>query len=147
MRFVTTIQGHGALNATGIVVPEEVVAALGSRRAKVVVTLRDYTYRSTLGTMGGQVLVPLSQDHRAKAGVAAGDTVEVDILPDVAPREVEVPGDLAEALEAAGLRGAFDALAFSHRKEHVRAILEAKAADTRARRVAKAVEMIRAKQG
>lgn len=139
MRFTTVIKGHGNLNATGIVVPEAVAEALGSKRAKVVVTLNGYFYRSTLAVMGGDILLPLAQEHRAKAGVDAGQVVEVEVVPDTAPREVEVPDDLAAALSAAGLTERFAALAFTHRKEHVRSVVEAKAAETRARRVAKVV--------
>ncbi|MBC7477851.1 MAG: DUF1905 domain-containing protein [Pseudorhodobacter sp.] len=139
MRFTTVIKGHGNLNATGIVVPEAVAEALGSKRAKVVVTLNGYSYRSTLAVMGGDILLPLAQENRAKAGVDAGQVVEVEVVPDTAPREVEVPDDLAAALSAAGLTERFAALAFTHRKEHVRSVVEAKAAETRARRVAKVV--------
>ena len=59
-----------------------------------------------------------------------------------APRDVKVPEDLAAALKAAGARSAFDALAYTHRKEHVRAIEDAKKPDTRARRIEQAVQMV-----
>ena len=143
MKFTAEIKMHGNLNATGIVVPVEVAQALGGKRVPVVVTLNDYSYRSTLAVMGGDIRVPLAQEHRAKAGVAGGQVVEVDLTADTSPREVVVPEDLAAALAAAGLTERFAALAFSHRKEHVRAVEEAKAAETRARRVAKAVGMVR----
>lgn len=91
-------------------------------------------------------MLPLAKEHRDKAGVKAGDKVEVSLERDDAPREVEVPKDLAAALKKAGARAAFDKLAFTHRKEHVRAIEEAKAAETRARRIEKAVAMVLAKK-
>src|SRR3954452_7781996 len=87
----------GGKTATGIEVPEAVVEQLGSgQRPKVAVTIGGHTYRTTVGRMGGRSLIPLSAEHRAAAGVAAGDTVEVHLALDDAPREVEVPADLAE---------------------------------------------------
>ncbi len=145
MRFRTTIAAGGK-NATGIPIPPDVLDALAAgRRPAVRLTVAGYTYRTTLGSMGGQVLAPLSAEHRTAAGVAAGDEVDVDIEVDAAPRTVEAPADLAAAL--AGDHAAlttFDALAPSHRKEYVRWIEEAKKAETRAGRVAKAVEALRA---
>jgi hypothetical protein len=143
LKFSTTLMKADG-NATGIVVPDEVVAALGAgKRPPVTVTINGaYTYRNTIAVMGGRYMVGVAAEHRAGAGIAGGDAIEVDIALDAAPRAVEVPEDLAAALAAAGAREAFDRLAFSHRKEHVRAISEAKAADTRARRIAKAVEMV-----
>lgn len=142
MKFTTQIKGHGTLNATGIVVPLAVAQVLGGKRVPVAVTLNGHSYRSTLAVMGGEILLPLAQEHRAKAGVTAGQEVEVEVVPDLAPREVTVPDDLAQALADAGLTDRFAKLAPSHRKEHVRAVEEAKAADTRARRVAKVVAAV-----
>ena len=146
-KFKTTVMQAEGMNATGIVVPDAVVAKLGpSRKPKVVITLKGYTYRSTVAVMDGQFLLPLAKEHRDNAGVKAGDKVEVILEVDDAPREVEVPKDLAAALKKAGLRAAFDALAFSYRKEHVRAIEGAKALETRLRRIEKAVATVAAKQ-
>ena len=144
MKFIGTVE-LGGRTATGIEVPADVVAALGpSRRPPVRVTVNGYTYRSTVAPMGGRFYVPLSAENRAPAGVSAGDEVEVGIELDTAPREVAVPDDLAAALDAEpGLRQRFDALAFSHRKEHVRAIEDARTDATRARRIGRAVEKIR----
>src|SRR5712671_3747158 len=98
MRFRATVE-LGGKTATGIEVPEDVVAALGSgSRAPVTVTIGGHTYRTTVARMGGRFLIPLSAENRTAAGIAAGDQVDVDIEPDTAPREVEVPADLAEAL-------------------------------------------------
>ncbi len=146
--FKTTLHGVEGMNATGIEIPPEVVEALGSgKRPKVVVTVNGSTYRSTVAVMGGRYMVGVTQEQRAKTGLKAGDPIEVQIELDTAPREVEAPADLLAALDAAGLRDAWDKLAFSHRKEHVRAIEEAKAADTRQRRIDKAVAMVSAKKG
>lgn len=144
VKFQTVVRQEPGMNATGLVVPEAVVAALGDgKRPKVVVTINGHSYRSTVAVMGGESLLPLAAEHRAAAGVAAGQEIEVDLVLDTLPREVEVPEDFAEALAAAGVREVFDRLAFSHRKEHVRTITEAKSADTRARRILKAVQMLR----
>jgi hypothetical protein len=143
MRFTASVESNGR-TATGIEVPAAVVEALGSgKRPAVSVTVGPHTYRTTVGVMGGRTLVPLSAENRTAAGVAAGDVVDVEIVLDTAPRTVEVPEDLAAALAEAGLRERFDALAFTHRKEHVRAVESAKAAATRERRIRKAIEQIR----
>ena len=148
MKFVTLVAQEPGMNATGLPVPQAVVAALGGgKRAAVVVTLAGYSYRSTLFFMGGAFKLLMAQEHRAAAGVAAGQTVEVELVLDTAPREVAVPEDLAAALRAAGLEARFAGLAYTHRKEHVRAVEDAKTAETRARRVAKAVAMVRGKAG
>lgn len=129
---------------TGIEVPPEVVVALGAgRRAPVVVTVNGYTYRSTIGVMGGRHLIPFSADKRRETGLAGGDPIDVVLEVDTAPRVVEVPADLAAALDAApGAREAFDALSPSARKAHVTAVEGAKAAETRARRVAAVVDKL-----
>src|SRR5204863_7601491 len=100
MKFHTTLLQSGK-TAVGIQVPDAVVAALGSgRRPPVRVTINGYTYRSTVAVMGGVYMVGVSAEHRAGAGVAGGDEVDVDLELDTAPREVEVPADLAAALDA-----------------------------------------------
>ena len=141
--FRTTLLQSG--NNVGIVIPDEIVEGFGAgRRVPVVVTLNDYTYRSTVAVMGGKYLVGLSAAHRAAAGVAGGEEHEVIIEHDAAPRTVEVPDDLAAALAKAGCRAEFDGLNFSTRKEHARAVTEAKKPETRERRIAKIVEQLTA---
>jgi hypothetical protein len=137
MRFHATIALHGK-TATGIEVPADVMAALGAgKRPKVTVTINGFTYPSTVGAMGGLSLIPISAEVRAKARVAAGDEVDVDVLPDTEPRTVEIPADLAAALDAApAARQAYDKLSYSGQRAHVLAVEQAKTADTRARRVA-----------
>lgn len=134
MRFETTLSQIG--NNTGIEVPAEVVEALGGgRRAAVVVDVNGYVYPSTLAVMGGRQLIPFSADKRAATGLSGGDPIVVELQLDTAPRTVEVPDDLAAALDAAGARAAFDALAPSARKAHVANVEGARTADTRARRI------------
>ena len=137
MRFTTTVE-LGGKTATGMEVPAEVVTALAAgKRPAVRVTVGGHTYRSTVATMGGRFLLPLSAENRTAAGVTAGDTVEVDVELDDAPRVVEVPADLTAALDAdPEARRRFDALSYSHQRRHVLAVEGARAEATRARRVA-----------
>ena len=136
--FTTPVMQEEGMNATGLRVPAEAVAALGAgKKPKVTVSLNGYTYRSTVAAYGDVFMLPLSAEHREAAGVQAGDQVEVTIELDLAPRTVEVPADLAAALAAQpGAAAAFDALSFTIRKEYVRQVEEAKAQETRNRRIA-----------
>jgi len=135
----------GGKTATGIEVPPDVVEALGShKRPPVRVTIGDYTYRSTVAPMGGRFMLPVSAEHRAGAGIAAGEEVVVALELDTAPREVSVPADLAEALaQDAEARRAFDALSYSGKLRHVLSVEGAKTAETRERRVAKVISGLR----
>jgi hypothetical protein len=143
MEFRATVV-LGGKTATGIQVPDDVVEALGSgKRPPVVVTVGDYTYRTTVAPMGGTYWVPLAAEHREAAGVQAGQEVTVGVALDSAPREVPLPDDLAAAMDD-GARSAFDGLAFSHRKEWVRWVEEAKKAETRTARIEKTVESLKA---
>ena len=144
MRFRTTIQQSGK-TATGIQVPAEVVEALGSgKRPAVKVTINGYTYRSTVAALGGRYMVGVSAEHRAGAGVAGGDEVDVSIELDSAPREVRVPADLAAALDAEpGARRTFEDLSYSNKSWHVLQVEGAKTDETRQRRIAKSVDILR----
>ena len=132
--------------ATGIEVPEGVVEGLGSgKRPAVKVTLNGYTYRSTIAPMGGSFWIPVSAEVREKSGVAANDEFAVGVELDTEPRVVEVPADFAAALDGDPVaKQAFDKLSYSHKRRHVLVIGEAKAEETRQRRIAKAIEMLRA---
>jgi hypothetical protein len=144
MRFHTTLLQSGG-TATGIRVPDEVVEALGSgKRPRVTVTINGYTYRNTIAVMGGEYMVGVSAEHRAGAGVAGGDEIDVDIELDTAPREVTVPDDFAAALDAEpAARATFDGLSYSNKSWHVLQVTGAKSDETRQRRIAKSVEMLR----
>mgnify|MGYP003680146640 CR=1 FL=1 len=140
--FTTTLQ-LARKTATGIEVPPEIVDALGGgKRAAVTVSIDGYAYRSTIASMGGRFLIPVAGEHREAAGLSAGDTVEVVLELDTAPRTVDVPDDLAAALAEAGVRDAFDALSPSAQKAHVTSVTGTAVAETRARRVAKAVSSL-----
>jgi hypothetical protein len=140
VRFQTTVE-LGGKTATGLQVPDEVVEALGSgRRPKVRITVGGHTYATTVASMGGRFLVPLSAENRTAAGVSAGDEVEVGIELDTAVREVTVPDDLQSALDGdSQAASTFAGLAFTHRKEWVRWIEEAKKPETRQTRLEKTV--------
>ena len=142
MRFETTMFLSG--NNTGIEVPSEVVESFGAgKRPPVVVTVNGFEYRSTIAPMGGAFLIPFSSDKRAATGIRGGDPIVVDLELDTAPRTVDVPDDLAIALDATPVaREAWERLSPSHKKAHVTAIEGTKAAETRQRRIAKAIEAL-----
>ena len=140
--FSTKLEKARDMEATGIEVPFDPKDVWGKTRVPVRATVNGYTYRTTIAKMGGRFLMPFAKEHRDASGIAAGDTIEVTLVEDTAERTVEVPDDFAAALKKAKLRDAFDRLAYTHRKEHVRAIEEAKKPETRARRIEKALEMI-----
>lgn len=144
MQFTTTVL-QARKTATGLPVPPSVIEALGSgKRPAVVVTVNGgHTYRSTVGVMNEQFLVPLSAENRAAAGVAAGDSVEVSLEVDTLPRSVDVPEDLSAALQEAGGRAAFDTLSNSRQRALADPVSQAKAPETRARHIEKAVESLR----
>ncbi|HEY3468036.1 MAG TPA: YdeI/OmpD-associated family protein [Amycolatopsis sp.] len=145
MKFRTTVL-LGGKTATGLPVPDDVVEALGAgKKPAVTVTLGGHTYRTTVASRGGRFLVPLSAENREKAGVAAGDDVEVEIALDTAPRELEIPADLAAALAADDTaRARFESLSYSAKQRFVLPIGQAKTEETRQRRVAKVITDLRA---
>jgi Bacteriocin-protection, YdeI or OmpD-Associated/Domain of unknown function (DUF1905) len=141
--FRTTVV-LGGKTATGLQVPDDVVAAMNAgKRPPVVVTVGGYTYRTTVAPMGGDFWIPLAAEHREAAGVQAHEEVDVTIELDTAPREVALPDDLAAALDEP-TRAAYDALSFTHRKEWVRWVEEAKKPETRTARIEKTVESLKA---
>lgn len=144
MKFTATILQSGK-TATGIEVPPRVVAALGSsKKPSVVVTLNGYTYRSTVAVMGGKFMIPVSSEVRSAARVAGGDTLEVEIELDTAPRVLELPEDFALALSGDAVAKAFfEGLSYSNQRRHTLSIEGAKTPETRARRVHKAIEDLR----
>lgn len=144
MRFRATVEQSGK-TATGIRVPDEVVEELGAgKRPAVKLTIKGFTYRSTVASMGGVFMVGVSAENRAGAGVAGGDEVDVDIELDTAPREVTVPPDLAKALKQdAKAKETFESLSYSNKGWHVLSIEGAKTEETRQRRIAKSIGALR----
>jgi hypothetical protein len=143
LTLTTTLQRRGP--AAAVVLTAEQVADVGEGKKAfpVQATINEYTWAGRVSRMGGEFLLGLRREVRNGAGVEAGDEVTVTITLDEAPREVEVPADLAQALDAdAAAKARFDALAYSHRKEFARWIAEAKKDDTRKRRVVQALQML-----
>lgn len=139
--YKTTLLWDGSMSA--IPVPFDPKAVFGKVRAPVKVTINGYTYRSTIAAMGGPPFIPLRKSHREAAGVDEAKTVTVRLVLDTETREVTPPPDLVKALKAvAGATERWRALSFTHQREHVEAIEGAKKPETRARRIAAAVEMV-----
>ena len=132
--------------AGAFVLTDEQVQALGDGRKAfpVTLTVNGVTFPLRLARMGGENLIGLRKDVREAAGLAYGDVAAITVTADGAERTVEVPDDLAAALATdPAADAAFATLAYSHRKEYVRWVTEAKKAETRATRIAKTVEMVR----
>ena len=142
--YTATLQSGTMMCA--VPVPFDPKAVFGKVRAPVKVTLNGYTFRSTIAAMGGPPCIPLRRSHREAAGLQGDETLEVRLELDTDPRVVEAPADLKKALRATpGAAERWKALSYTHQREHVEAIEGAKAPETRARRVARAVEMVAAK--
>jgi hypothetical protein len=143
------VLGAGTGDLPGVVVPADVAAAIGGRaRIPVAGTINGVPFRGSTMPMGdGRHCVGFRKDVRARAGGGeAGATVAIEISRDDAPRTVAVPDDLATALAAdPAVRAAFDAMSYTHRKEWVAAVADAKRPETRARRIAQAVAAARAR--
>ena len=147
MEFSAELQQDGK-TATGITVPEDVLAALGGgRRPAVAVTINGHTFRTTIGSIRGVAKIPVSAAVRAAAGVSAGDVLVIEVAADASPRQVTVPDDLTAALTSDPVAAEFFAvLSYSHKNAYVTWIEEAKKPETRARRVAETVAMLAAKR-
>jgi hypothetical protein len=125
-------------------VPADLRAHFGRARPPVLVTLRAHTWRSTPAVYGGRTYLVVSRANREAAGVEPGEELEVTLNADEAPRTVAVPDDLAAALADDPVAAErFAAMSFSHRREYVDWIAEAKRPDTRARRIARTLERVR----
>ena len=144
MRFRTTILQNGK-TAMGFVVPDAVVSALGAgKRPPVTVTINGYTYRNTVAVMGGQFMIGVSSEHRGPARVEGGDVVDIDLALDTAPRTIEVPPELAAALDAdPAARQTFDNLSYSNKSWHTLQVTGTSNPETRARRIEKSIAALR----
>lgn len=140
LNFRTKVLTAGK-TATGIQIPDEVIAKLGAgRKPAVRITINGFTYRSTVAVMNGRFMVGINADNREKAKVAGGDIIDVGIALDTEVREVAVPDDFREVLERElDLKRAFDGLSYTKRRVIAEAIAGAKTAETRERRIEKAV--------
>lgn len=140
MKFTAIIFQSGK-TSTGIEVPSEIVEQLkAGKKPPVSVTLKDYTYRTTIASMGGKFLISVSSEVREKAKVKAGDEVEVTLELDTAPREVEIPEDFQQALNKnSKAKTAFEKLSYSNKRRYTWSIADAKTEETRQRRIEKAI--------
>jgi hypothetical protein len=129
----------------GLEIPQEIVEALGAGgRPPVTITINGHSWKSRVAIMRGRHLLGLSNANRQAAGVVTGDEVKVEVELDTEPRVVIEPPDFARALDADLVaRAAYDRLADSHKREHVRAIESAKKPETRTRRIEKAITTLR----
>jgi hypothetical protein len=143
--FDATIE-EGRGGGAFVTVPFDVKAAYGSARPRVLVTFDGEPYRGSIAPMGGVSLIGVLKEIRGKIGKGIGDTVRVTVEADTAPREIDIPEDAAAALRQADLQAEFDKLSYTHRKEHINAIAEAKQPQTRQRRIDKMIEMLRARR-
>lgn len=139
--FKTTIRLEGSMCV--IALPFDPKEVFGKVRAPVRVTLNGYTFRSTIAAMGGPCFIPFRKSHREAAGLEGGETLMVTLELDTEKREVKPPADLVKALKASpGALERWRALSYTHQREHVEAIEDAKKPETRARRIAGAVSMV-----
>jgi hypothetical protein len=144
MKFTTTLQLDGK-TATGIRVPDDAVAALGGgKRIPVSVTINGTRYSSTIATMGGEPKIPVSAEIRAAAGIAAGDSITVEVERDDTPRTVDLPAELADALNTdPAVSRRFAALSYSNQRRHVLSVTGARTAETRTRRIQRVLDELR----
>lgn len=143
MKFRTHVEPPEPMR--GLEVPPEVVEALGGgARPPVTITVNGHSWKSRVALMRGRHLLGLSNANRQAAGVEIGEEVEVELELDTEPRVVVEPEDFARALDDDPVaRAAYDKLAYSHKREHVRAIESAKKPETRRRRIEKAISTLR----
>ena len=147
-RFRTRLEKHETSEATAINIPFDIEEAFGARaRVAVRGTINGFPFRSSLFTMGGRTFMPVNQELRTGAKVRGGDTVFIVMQRDDEPRTIEPPSDFARALRAnKTAQATWDKLSYTHRKEHVKAIEEAKKPETRQRRIEKAISLLAAGQ-
>jgi hypothetical protein len=147
MKFQTVLIQQGK-TATGIEVPDDVIAALAAgKRFPVTVTIGDYSYRSTLTPYKGKNLISMSAENRAGAGVEGGQQIEVDVVVDTEPRVVEIPVELRAAIDSdSDAATFFETLSVSAQRAYVAWVESAKQETTRATRLEKTVEYLREKR-
>jgi hypothetical protein len=143
-RFTATLEAADRGGGRWVAVPFDARAEFGEARAPVAGTVNGVAFRSRLAVYGGRTLLGLTRAVRAAAAIELGDPVEVVIERDDAARTVDVPAELGAALDRdAAARAAFESLGFTHRREYARWIAEAKREDTRRRRTARAIQLLR----
>jgi Bacteriocin-protection, YdeI or OmpD-Associated/Domain of unknown function (DUF1905) len=144
-REFEAVVGGGGGRLPLVELPFDVKQVYGTARPKVKATVNQVTVRTTVSVYGGRSYVGFRKEIQEAAGIRIGDRIRVRIEPDVEPREIDVPDDLARALGADRVASqAFEGLSYTHRKEYVQWVVEAKKPETRRRRVERTIEMLRA---
>ena len=141
--FKVLLEKHENMEATGITIPFDVEKVFGAKRVPVKVWVNGVEHRSTIFRMGGKYMMAVPKIFRDAAGVKGGEMITVTMERDTEKRTVEVPKDLADALKKANLQDVFSKMSYTHQKEYVNAINEAKREETRIRRIEKTIEAIR----
>lgn len=144
--FEVLLEKHEKMDAAGITIPFDVEEVFGNKRVPVKVRINDAEYRTTIFHMKGKYMLVVPKHFREAAGVQAGEKITVEMERDTEKRTVEVPQDLAEALKKSALTDVFSRMSYTHQKEYVNAINEAKRQETRVRRIEKAVQEVSKKQ-
>lgn len=140
--YETVVIGEG--KHASLEIPDEKLVELGTnKRAPLKITINGYTYQSTATGVGGKCMVVFPMRDREAAGATAGDKVTVTLELDDGYRQVDMPDELNKALTENGLNETFHELSYSKRKEFARQVREAKAEDTKARRVEKILQELK----
>jgi len=143
--FEAVLEKHENMDAAGITIPFDVEKIFGAKRVPVKVSINGAEHRSTIVKMNGKYVVGVPKVFREAAKVKAGELISVTIEKDTEKRTVEIPPDLAEALKEANLIETFAKMSYTHQKEYVNAVNEAKREETRIRRIEKTIAMLREK--
>lgn len=143
MRFRAELESTGR-TATGFEVPESIVEDLGGGgHPKITATVNGFKFRTSIAKMGGRYLLGVNAERRQEAGITAGEALDIDVELDLAPRQIDVPDDLAAALEGNPKARAFwETLSYSKKSWHTLNVKGAKNPETRAARIAKSVVML-----
>ena len=141
-RFMVELERVGN-TATMFRLPFALEEAFGRARPPVKVTIRGHTWRTTPGIYGGVGHIVVNRAVKAATGVDAPDRVQVVMELDTEPRRVRIPDDLAQALARdPDAKDAFAQLSFTHRREYIEWVEEAKRPETRARRIEQTLERV-----
>ena len=143
--FKTVLEKHPKMDATGITIPFDVEKTFGAKRVPVKISIGGAEYRSTIARMDGKYLLVIPKIFREAAGIKAGEEIEVTLERDTEKRTVEIPKDLKDELKKNNLTDVFAKMSYTHQKEYVNAINEAKKEETRIRRIEKTIEMLKEK--
>lgn len=145
LQFKVKLVGHDSSSSTGLIAPFEVLKTFGTRaRVPVRGTINGFPFRSSLMPMGGRHMMAVNKEIREGAHAKAGDEVNVVMERDEAPRTIEAPPELQKELaKHKKAQQHWNSLAFTHKKEMAKWILEAKQDETRKRRLVKVMQVLK----